>query len=49
MHKKRTTRKERKPRRKLNPKRVTIWAGMVSAVLLVVKLLVEISQLIHPN
>ena len=48
-HKKRTTRKERKQKLKFNPKRVTVWAGMVSGVLLAVKLLVEIIKLIYPN
>lgn len=49
MHKKRTTRQERKQKRTLDPKRVTTWAGAVSAVLLAVKLLVEIIKLIYPN
>jgi len=44
MHKKRTT--PRKRRQLLTPKRVTAWAGAVSAVLLTVKLLVEIIKLI---
>ena len=48
-HKKRITRQEPKQKRKLDPKRVTTFAGMVSAVLLVVKLLVEIIKLIFSN
>ncbi|GAA5502076.1 hypothetical protein Dxin01_01815 [Deinococcus xinjiangensis] len=48
-HKKRITRQEPKQKRKLDPKRVTTFAGMVSAVLLVVKLLVEIIKLIFSH
>lgn len=48
-HKKRTTLEPQRQRRRFNPKRVTVWAGMVSAVLLAVKLLVEIIKLIYPN
>ena len=48
-HKKRTTLRKRRQTPKLNPKKVTAWAGAISAVLLVVKLLVEITRLIFPN
>lgn len=48
-HRKRTTQERRPQNRKLDPKRVTVWAGAVSAVLLAVKLLVEIIKLIFPT